>query len=112
MTMMDTQSRAEEFRRFAEEGKVTKEVLATMLEAKSRRQFLEACAAIERRYTAECDAANDPCLESGCSVDHEHGEACLQPLLRNAVEYRKACAAEWIKLFKSPENRIAEWRTS
>jgi hypothetical protein len=102
----------EEFVRLAKEGHFAKNVLADTLDAKSRRLYLKACAALERAYTEACDAANDPCLESGCSMDHEHGEICLQPLQRAEVEYRKACAAEWIKLFRSPENRIAGWRTA
>ena len=91
----------EQFMRRAEEGQVPKDALADMLEPSTRRAYLEACAAIERRYTEACDAAGDPCLESGCSIDHEHGEVCLQPLLRAETEYQKACAAEWLKLYKS-----------
>jgi hypothetical protein len=91
---------SEQFMRLAEDGQVPKDVLAEMLEPESRGIYLQACAAIERRYTEACDAAGDPCLESGCSVDHQHGEACLQPLLRAETEYHKACAAEWIRLFK------------
>jgi hypothetical protein len=103
MKMADTNypSRdSEQFMRLAEDGQVPKDVLANMLEPVSRRMYLEACASIERRYTEACDASGDPCLESGCSIDHEHGETCLQPLLRAEPEYLKACGAEWIKLFK------------
>jgi len=88
--------------RYAEEGRLTKHVLATTLAMEPRRQFLEACAAIEKKFTDEC-GAKDPCLESGCSVE---GEVCLQPLLRAGTEYHKACAAEWAKLFAHPENRL------
>jgi hypothetical protein len=87
--------------KLAEEGRLTKHALATMLTAEPRKQFLEACAAIERHYTEEC-GASDPCLESGCSAQ---GEICLQPLLRAGTEYHKACAAEWAKLFAHEENR-------
>jgi hypothetical protein len=64
--------------------------------------FLDACAVIEKTYTDECRAANDPCLESGCSMD---GETCLEPLMSAGTEYHKACAAEWIKLFVHREHR-------
>jgi hypothetical protein len=64
---------------------------------------------IERRYTEACTAKNDPCLESGCSVEGED-EICLQPLLNAGIEYQKACAAEWIKLFRVPRNRIDAWK--
>ena len=89
--------------RYTEEGRLTKHALATMLTPEPRRQFLEACAAIEKKYTDDCAAAKDPCLESGCSAE---GEICLQPLLRAGTEYHKACAAEWAKLFARPENRL------
>jgi hypothetical protein len=86
--------------RQAEEGQVPKDVLANMLEPERRRIYLDACAEIERQYARECGSSGDPCLESGCSIDHEHGETCLQPLLRAEPEYLKACGAEWIKLMK------------
>ena len=88
---------------YAEEGRLTKHALATMLTPEPRRQFLEACAAIEKKYTDDCAAAKDPCLESGCSAV---GQICLQPLLRAGTEYHKACAAEWMKLFARRENRL------
>src|SRR5579872_4294392 len=79
--------------KLAEEGHLSKAVLAESLSVEKRKPFLEACARIERTYTEECTAKNDPCLESGCSVV---GEICLQPLLNAGLEYHKACAAEWI----------------
>lgn len=93
--------------RFAEEGHLSKGVLASLLEIDDRRSYLDACAAIERRFTEECAAKNDPCLESGCFADDE---VCLQPLLNAEVEYRKACADEWINRFKNPRSRITAWR--
>ena len=93
----------DELLKFAEEGRVTKHALATMLAPDSRRQFLDACGAIEKKYTDDCAAMKDPCLASGCSAE---GEVCLQPLLRAGTEYHKACAAEWLKLFVRPENRL------
>jgi hypothetical protein len=86
--------------KLAEEGRLTKHALATMLTPELRREFLEACAAIERKYTDDCCATNDPCLESGCSAE---GEICLQPLLRAGSDYHKACAVEWTKLFARRE---------
>ncbi|HEY7286473.1 MAG TPA: hypothetical protein VH497_13570 [Vicinamibacterales bacterium] len=89
--------------KLAEEGKLTKHALATMLTPESRRHFLDACATIEKSFTDACAGANDPCLESGCSAE---GEICLQPLLRAESAYHKACAAEWAKLFANRENRL------
>ena len=63
-------------------------------------ETLDACAVIERQYTDDC--AKDPCLDAGCSMDHE---VCLHPLLRAGTEYHKACAVEWVKLFANHENR-------
>src|SRR4026208_354399 len=77
----------------AEQGRLSKGVLVSLLDIGHRHAFLDACAAIEKKYTDEC-ASNDPCLESGCAVQ---GEICLQPLLRAENEYHRACAAEWIK---------------
>ena len=100
---MADQSDIPQLVKYAEEGRLTKHALATMLTPEARRRFLEACAAIEKKYTDDCAAAKDPCLESGCSVE---GEICLQPLLRAGTEYHKACAAEWAKLFARNENRL------
>ena len=86
----------------AAEGRLTKHALSALLAVQPRHVFLDACAAIEKNYTDDCAAANDPCLESGCSMD---GEVCLEPLLRAGTEYHKACAAEWVKLFANRENR-------
>ena len=69
---------------------------------RTRRLFLDACARIEKAYTAECAATNDPCLESGCAIDQAAGEVCLQPLLRAGRDYDAACAAEWVKLVEGP----------
>ena len=92
---------------FAEDGHLPKGVLVGLLAIENRQPYLEACANIEKEYTEECTARNDPCLESGCAVE---GETCLQPLLGVGIEYHKACAAEWIKVFRRPENRIDAWR--
>ena len=80
---------------------LSKNELAALLEPDCRQAFLERCAVIEKRYTEECAAQNDPCLESGCSVAGVEGEACLQPLLRSEAEYRKACVTEWTTFFRS-----------
>jgi hypothetical protein len=95
--------------KFAEHGHLPKDVLATLLSLDQRQPYLDACAQIERRYTEACTAKNDPCLESGCSVEGED-EICLQPLLRAGIEYQQACAAEWIKLFRASMNRIDAWK--
>jgi hypothetical protein len=96
-----SQVTSEQFMRLAADGQIPKDVLAERLEPATRRAYLDACAAIERRYTEACDAEGDPCLESGCSIDHEHGEVCLQPLLRSDAEYQKACGEEWLKVYQS-----------
>ena len=100
----------ERLMRFAEDGHLSKSVLVNLLDEDSRRPYLEACAAIERKYTEECAAQRDSCLESGCSIDRAAGEVCLEPLLRAGRDYQKACAAEWVRLFRRPENRIDAWR--
>lgn len=100
----------ERLMRFAEEGHLTKHVLANFLSAENRSPYLETCARIERTYTEACTAKNDPCLESGCSVEGED-EICLQPLLNAGLEYHQACAAEWIKLFRTATNRIDAWKS-
>jgi hypothetical protein len=96
--------------KFAEQGHLPKHALVDLLSIEQRQPYLEACAQIERRYTEACTAKNDPCLESGCSVEGED-EICLQPLLNAGIEYRQACAAEWIKRFRVSENRIDAWKS-
>jgi hypothetical protein len=91
----------------AREGRLSKTQMAATLEVDARPAFLEACARIEKQYTDECAAKNDPCLESGCAVE---GEICLQPLLDPGNEYQKACATAWITFFADPRNRIDAWR--
>ena len=97
----------EQLMTFAAEGHLPKQVLLNLVTIGKRRAYLDACAVIEKKYTDDCAAKNDPCLESGCAVE---GEICLQPLLRAGSEYHKACAAEWIKTFANPRNRIEVWR--
>ena len=97
----------ERLMKFAEEGRLPKHVLMNLLAQDSRAAYLVACAAIERKYTNDCAARNDPCLESGCAVE---GEICLQPLLRAEIDYHRACAGEWIKVFANPRNRIDAWK--
>ena len=58
------------------------------------------------RFTST-SAENEPCLESGCAVENE---ICLQALLKAGIEYHKACAAEWIRMFANPRNRIEVWK--
>jgi len=86
---------------------MSKHELAAMLAPEFREPFLRRCAAIEKRYTDECAAQNDPCVESGCSVAGVDGEACLQPLLRAETEYRKECIAEWAKFRVAGEFRAS-----
>src|SRR6266496_1295346 len=61
----------------AQQGRLPKEVLVRFLAVDKRRPYLDACGAIEKRYTEECNATGDPCLEGGCAVE---GEVCLQPI--------------------------------
>jgi hypothetical protein len=100
--MDNVMDRPERLMTHAAEGRLTKHALATLLTIEPRRVFLDACAAIEKQYTDDCAAGNDPCLESGCAAE---GEVCLQPLLRAGADYHKACAAEWVKLFADRTNR-------
>jgi hypothetical protein len=96
----------ERLMQYAAEGRLTKHSLATLLTAEPRRVFLEACATIEMKYTTDCTATNDPCLESGCAVE---GEVCLQPLLNAGTEYHRAYGAKWAALFADPANRVSAW---
>ena len=96
---------------YAAEGHLPKLVLMNLVAPEKRKGYVDACAVIEKTYTDECVAKNDPCLESGCALDVAEGEICLQPLLSAGIEYQKACAAEWIKLFANPGNRIDAWRS-
>jgi hypothetical protein len=93
---------------YAAAGRLPKSVLLELLTVETRRTYLDACSAIEKQYTDECAASNDPCLESGCAVE---GEICLQPLLRAGSGYRQRCAAVWIELFANPRNRVEAWRS-
>ena len=98
----------EELLTFAAEGHLPKRTLASLLKSEYRRLYLEACANIEKQYTEDCAAQNDPCLESGCAVVGVEGETCLQPLLRASLAYHKACAAEWMNIFRNPNAR-SDW---
>ena len=98
--------------RYAADGHVRHDVLVKLLDASMQRPYLETCAAIERTYTTDCAGSSEPCLESGCSIDHDAGEICLQPLLRAGEDYEKACTAAWVRLFESPENRTEVWRAN
>jgi hypothetical protein len=97
----------EELTQCAAQGILPKSVLVNLIDIDHRQAYLDACAVIEKKYTEDCTATDDPCLESGCAVE---GEICLQPLLRAGAEYHKASAAEWIKLFAKPGNRIDSWK--
>jgi len=91
----------------AREGRLSNFMLASLLESDSRQQFLNACAALEKRFTAECPAHGDTCLADGCAMD---GEVCLQALLKAGSAFQQACAREWIQLFKVEKNRIPAWK--
>jgi hypothetical protein len=98
----------EEVITYATGGRLTKHALASLLTARAKQPFLDACATIELKYTKDC-ASTDTCLEAGCSAE---GERCLQPLLRAGTEYDKACGAEWAKLFADAGNRDPSWRVT
>jgi hypothetical protein len=97
----------ERLMRFAVDGHLSKDTLAGLLAVERRPPYLRACATIEKTYTEECTGRNDPRLESGCALE---GEICLQPLVKAGSEYQKACAAEWISMFRSSQNRIDVWK--
>lgn len=94
---------------FALQGRLPKPALATLLTARARRPFYDACGAIEMKYTEACRANGEPCMQSGCSAE---GERCLQPILAAGIEYDKACAAVWAPLFEDPANRDPGWRVT
>jgi len=98
---------SEELMTLAAQGRLPKRMLVNLLDIQHRQAYLDGCAVIEKTYTEKCTATKNPCLESGCAVE---GEICLQPLLRAGIGYGRACAAEWIKLFADPRNRIDAWK--
>lgn len=91
---------------FAAEGRLTKQVLGSLLGADDALTYRNACAVIERQYTEDCTAKKDPCLEPGCAAE---GEICLEPLLRAGLEYHRACGAAWKLLFADPRHRTQAW---
>jgi hypothetical protein len=104
--MIRTIDRIEVVVKLAEDGNLTKSVLADSLTPEARYAFLDKCAAIERRLTTQCSATGETCLESGCALE---GEACLNAVLNADIEYHKACAAEWVNFFSDPVNRSDDW---
>jgi hypothetical protein len=92
----------------SKEGRMAKRELVSFLAADTRHAYLDVCAAIEKRYTAECSASGDPCLEDGCALA---GEICLQPIMRAEREYLKECGREFARLFADPRNRAEAWRS-
>jgi hypothetical protein len=92
----------------SKEGRMAKQELVSFLAADKRQAYLDACAAIEKRYTAGCSASGDPCLEDGCALE---GEICLQPIMRAETEYLKECGGEFARLFADPRNRAEAWRS-
>ena len=94
---------------YAREGHLPKKTLGDLLQPGVRQRYLDACGLVERSFTDACTAKGEPCLESGCSVEHAD-ETCLQPLLNAGIDYYKACAEEWLPLFRNPANRIDAWR--
>jgi hypothetical protein len=91
----------------AKDGHLSKFALASVLEPDSRQRFLQACAALEKRFTVECAAHGDTCLADGCAME---GEVCLNAVLKAGTEFQQACAAEWVALFRVENNRLPEWR--
>jgi hypothetical protein len=91
---------------FAAEGHLTKQILGSLLRADDAQTYLDACSVIEHKYTADCAAKDDPCLESGCALE---GEVCLEPLLQAGAEYHKACGAAWSVVFENPQHRTQSW---
>ena len=98
--------------RYANRGHLPKHVLANLLILEQRQRFLNACTQLERQYTEECTASNDPCLESGCSVAGGAEDPSCSRSWRAGIEYHRACAAEWLKLFRVPRNRLDAWQNS
>jgi len=91
---------------FAEDGRLTKQVLGSLLGSDNALTYLHACTVIEKQYTADCAASDDLCMESGCAVE---GEVCLEPLLKAGREYQMACGAAWRILFEDPRRRTRAW---
>ena len=91
---------------FAEDGRLTKQVLGSLLGSDNGSAYLDRCTVIEKQYTADCAASDDLCMEAGCAVE---GEVCLEPLLKAGREYRRACGAAWRIEFEDPQHRTPAW---
>lgn len=99
---METIDVAGQLMELAEEGCLPKTAMANLLEPDARWTFLEACAQVEKDFTARCAAKGDFCLASGCALE---GEACLDALIQAGPEFYRACARAWLPLFRKRENR-------
>ena len=91
---------------FAEDGRLTKQVLGSLLGSDIALTYLDACTVIEKQYTADCAASDDLCMESGCAAE---GEICLEPLLKAGREYQRACGTAWSIVFENPRHRTQAW---
>jgi len=56
---------------FAEARQLPKGALVNLLVGDERQAYLDACAVIEKKFTDDCIATKDPCLESGCAAEGE-----------------------------------------
>lgn len=92
---------------FAEQGRLSEAVLASLLITAKREEFLKSCTDVAKKFTERCPTISGPCLEDGCALS---GEVCLNALLASSDEYFRECASAWKSLFVLPENRIANWR--
>ena len=86
----------------AQSGRFSKAELAPLLRLQMRPEYMQMCAAIEKRITEACTATGNPCLEDGCSAE---GEVCLEPVLSAGIDYTKACGAAFATLYANPQNR-------
>jgi len=90
----------------ARQGRLPKQTLVRFLAPGKRQEYLNTCAAIEKRFTEACTGTGDPCLEGGCAAE---GEICLQPLTRAGLDYYKACGEAFVTLFADKRNRSDDW---
>src|SRR3989338_774049 len=98
----------EKLMEFIKEAKLSKTILAGLLDSQKCRFYSEVCGAVEKTLTEACRAMNNTCLEGGCAMDDR--EACLNAC-RNVEEfYNRFCVNAWLELFKNSSNRTWVWK--
>lgn len=94
---------------FAIKSNLDKATLASLLEPRIRKHFLNTCAVLEKEATDNCGAGGNTCLEDGCAFEGTD-ETCLNAVLLSEGKCLRECVNVWANKFRYPENRIEIWR--